>query len=98
MSTVHNSTMHRQHHYRASLKKKLKEVSHKLLDTHRYSRHLHRPQENVRYTNYNDRRYMSSFSDLENDLDPRVDAYATDFIESMHKKFELSNTMSMMGG
>ncbi|KAL8253610.1 hypothetical protein R6Q59_031831 [Mikania micrantha] len=103
MSTIHGSTL-RQHHYRASMKKKIKEMSHRLLHKPSYSHDIHfvgnknhllshRPQEIGRITNYNDRKHI-----IEDDIDANVDKEAMDFINSMHKRFEVSNTMPMIRG
>ncbi|MFS7958864.1 hypothetical protein Hanom_Chr08g00683801 [Helianthus anomalus] len=107
-SAINSSTsvVHRQHHYRASLKKKLKEMTHKVLDTtpsyprigNGFQRLPSLPQEIVRATSYNNHKHMSSFSLIEDDIDVNVDEEATDFIESMHKKFEISKEISMKGG
>uniref|UniRef100_A0A251U154 Uncharacterized protein n=1 Tax=Helianthus annuus TaxID=4232 RepID=A0A251U154_HELAN len=68
-------------------------MTHKVLDTPSYPRignGFQRlpslPQEIVRATSYNNRKHMSSFSLIEDDIDVNVDEEATDFIESMHKK------------
>ncbi|MFS7958871.1 hypothetical protein Hanom_Chr08g00683881 [Helianthus anomalus] len=103
MSTIHGSTIHRQHHYRASLKKKLKQISHKLHDTPSYShigngfqRLPNLPKEIVNIMDYNDQKHISRFSQSEDGANVNVDAEATDFIQSMHKKFEVNHTISMI--
>ena len=88
--------------------KKLKDTPHKLLDTppysnvyftgHGFKRLPSQPQADIRVTKYSDRNHKYGFMHKEDDINKSVDAEATDFIESRHKKFELNKTMSMMGG
>ncbi|KAJ9554384.1 hypothetical protein OSB04_018429 [Centaurea solstitialis] len=88
------------------MKEKIKEMAHKLLDTppysdiyfigHGFQRIPHQSQVYVRGTNYTDYKPKYRFAQSEVDIDENVDAKATDFIESRHKKFELSKTMSII--
>ncbi|KAI3817515.1 hypothetical protein L1987_11307 [Smallanthus sonchifolius] len=109
MSSTHNSTTHHYHnkynphHHHDSSKKILKEMPHKLHDTPPYSdiffngngfeRFSNQPQTNTRVSNYYDHKHKYGFMQKEED----INAQAADFIESRHKKFELSKTMSVMG-
>ena len=105
MSNTHNSTAHH-HSYRASLKKKLKELRYKLFDAPFHSniyftesdfkRLPYQPQENGRVANYYEGKLKSSFTQNEEDADANIDAKAADFIELRHKKFELSKTMPII--
>ncbi|MFS7958868.1 hypothetical protein Hanom_Chr08g00683851 [Helianthus anomalus] len=101
MSNTHNK--HHPHHHHDSSKKILKEMPHKLRDTpysdifyngNGFERYSNQPQTNTRVANYHGRKHMYEFMQKEED----IDAQATEFIESRHRKFELSKTMSMMGG
>ncbi|MFS7958869.1 hypothetical protein Hanom_Chr08g00683861 [Helianthus anomalus] len=56
------------------------------------------PKDIVRITDCNDLKLRSRFPQIEDDTNPNVDAESMDFIDSMHKNFELNNTMSMMSG
>ncbi|KAI3683696.1 hypothetical protein L1987_84209 [Smallanthus sonchifolius] len=107
MSNTHTSTTtHRYHnkYHHDSSKKTLKEMPHKLHDTPPYSdiffngngfeRYSNQPQTNTRVANYHGHKHKYGFVKKEED----IDAQATNFIESRHKMFELSKTMSMMGG
>ncbi|MFS7958862.1 hypothetical protein Hanom_Chr08g00683771 [Helianthus anomalus] len=102
----HNKHHHYHHHHQHhdSSKKILKEMPHKLDDTPPYSdvyfngngfeRYSNQPQTNTRVANYHDHKHKYGIMQKEED----IDAQATDFIVSRHKMFELSKTMSMMGG
>lgn len=81
---------------------KLKDTPHKLHNVPPYSdiyfvgngfkRISNHSQVNTNVINYYERKNKNEFMRHEED----IDAEASDFIESRHKKFELSKTMSMM--
>ncbi|KAI3733447.1 hypothetical protein L6452_12890 [Arctium lappa] len=92
-----NWTVH-QHHHHDSLKKKLKEMPHKLLDTppysdiyftgHGFQRIPRQPQAYVRVTNYYDGKPQYGVTQNEEDVDVNVDTEAADFIKLRHNFFE----------
>ncbi|KAJ9554385.1 hypothetical protein OSB04_018430 [Centaurea solstitialis] len=103
MSNTNNSASHK-----GSSMKKLIDTPHKLLDTppyssiyftgHGFKRLPSQPQTDVRVTKYSDHKHKYGFMHKGKDIDENVNAEATDFIASRHKKFELNKTMSMMEG
>ena len=93
MSKMHSLTVH-QHHHHDSLKKKLKEMPHKLLDTppnsdiyftgHGFQRISRRPQA----TNYHDGKPRSGVMQNDEVVDVNVDAEAANFSKLRYKFFE----------
>ncbi|PWA94358.1 restriction endonuclease, type II-like superfamily protein [Artemisia annua] len=103
MSNTHHN---HNHHNLGSLKKKLKDIPHKLHNVPPYSdiyfvgngfkRIPDECQVNTNIINYYERKNKNKNGFMQYEED--IDAEAADFIESRHKKFQLSKTMSMIGG
>ncbi|KAK1415771.1 hypothetical protein QVD17_31557 [Tagetes erecta] len=105
MSNTYNSTAHHHHnnYHQESSKRIFKEMPHKLHDTPPYSdfyfngkgfeRYSNQPQTITRVANYNDHKHKYGVIQKGED----IDVQAANFIESRHKKFELSKTMPMGG-